>query len=99
MSTTESARAPSTDSPARQGDDPRRRGRRGHIRSPEAFRRIGARRRGERSPPCRIGLRRLQAAGFGINLARAHRVVDVEHLLALAAGAVSEWRRRRALTS
>ncbi len=39
------------------------------------------------------------AIGFGLNLARGHRVVDVEHLLALATGAVTArraWRGERA---
>jgi hypothetical protein len=35
------------------------------------------------------------AIGFGTSLVQSHRVVDVEHLLALATGAVSEWNRRR----
>jgi hypothetical protein len=35
------------------------------------------------------------ALGFAMSLARGHRVVDVEHLIALGTGAVSEWNRRR----
>ena len=35
------------------------------------------------------------AFGFGTALARGHRVVDVEHLIALGTGAVTGWKYRR----
>ncbi len=37
------------------------------------------------------------ALAFGASLAQGHRVIDVEHLVALATGAISEWKRRRQL--
>jgi hypothetical protein len=40
----------------------------------------------------RLGLTAL-GAWFGANLLQGHRLVEVEHLIALASGALTEWRR------